>query len=80
MMHVLPEGLKQMDYFLLFKGHSSDKIEKIYKDADVSISLSLFEQMYKYATKEKYSFLYVDTRNDTFRINFNKAFLLPENL
>jgi len=74
--NLTPEALKQCDYFLVFGGNSIDKLEKIVKDADLPIDFDLFLKLYENATKEKYNFLYIDTRDIKFRKNFNKEFKL----
>ena len=71
---IKPECRKQIDVFLLYKGQTEQKLEAIYDDADLSIEYDEFKQLYNDATKEPYSFLYVDTRNDEFRENYNKQF------
>jgi hypothetical protein len=68
---LLPEGRKQIDYFILFRGHPMKKIEEIHRDADISIPLDEFYRVYKFATEEPYSFLYVDSASGEFRRNFN---------
>ena len=68
---LLPEGRKQIDYFILFRGHPMKKIEEIHRDADISIPLDEFYRVYKFATEEPYSFLYVDCASGEFRRNFN---------
>lgn len=75
---IRPEALKQMDIWILFKGQPIKKLEKIYQDADISIPFELFVQIYKNATKKKYSFLYIDTRNDKFRKNFSTMYNIPD--
>lgn len=69
-----PESLKQMDYFLLLRGHSDDKLEQFYKHADLSIEFDMFKKLYKNATEEKFNFLYIDNNNGLFRKNFNKQY------
>lgn len=71
-----PDERKQIDYFLVFKGLPEAKLTEIYKDADLSIPFDDFVTIYKCATKEKYSFLYIDTKNEQFRINFNTEILI----
>lgn len=66
-----PESRKQIDYWILFKGHTEDKLSTIFKDSDIDIEFEKFEELYKTATKEDYNFLYIDTRTDTFRKTFN---------
>eukprot|EP01113_Clastostelium_recurvatum_P021860 TRINITY_DN2595_c0_g1_i6.p1 TRINITY_DN2595_c0_g1~~TRINITY_DN2595_c0_g1_i6.p1 ORF type:complete len:289 (-),score=84.11 TRINITY_DN2595_c0_g1_i6:2864-3730(-) len=63
----------QLDYWILFKGHSADKLREIYERADLSVTYEEFERLYQEATTEepgdKYPFLYVDVRGGTFRRN-----------
>lgn len=75
---LLPEQIKQMDYILLFRGHPIEKLQKIHRDADVSIPFHVFYKLYKYATSIPYGFLYIDTTNEKFRQSFNKEFVLPD--
>jgi hypothetical protein len=48
-----------------------DKLQHIYKMADISISYDLFVKIYHKATEKPYSFLYIDTQKEEFRRNFN---------
>jgi hypothetical protein len=73
-----PSSRKQMDYWLIFKGQPTNKIEAIHRDCDTSLTLENFEKVYKYCTLEKYSFMYVDTTDDIIRRNFNYAIKLIE--
>jgi hypothetical protein len=66
-----PESIKQMDYCILFGGHSDDKLEKFHKDLDLSIELNKFIEIYKEITNEKYNFLYIDVINEKLRKNFD---------
>jgi hypothetical protein len=68
---LMPAARKQLDYCLLFKSFNDDKLEQIHKDMDIGIDFNDFKQLYDYATRERYSFLYVDTRHDLFRRNFD---------
>jgi hypothetical protein len=68
---LVPESIKQLDVFCLFKSFTDDKLFEIWQKTDLSIEFSVFEKLYKDATKEKYSFLYVDTRHDEYRKQFN---------
>ena len=63
---LLPESRKQLDYFILFRGHPKKKVEEIHRDCDASIPLDEFYDMYKFATEEPYSFLYVDCVDGAF--------------
>jgi len=75
---LLPESRKQIDYLLLFGGFSIEKLEVIHKDADLSIDLETFIKIYRYATKDRFHFLYIDCVKQEFRKDFNKQFLIPE--
>jgi hypothetical protein len=66
-----PGSRKQMDYFILFRGHMDKKLEEIYRDANLAIPLEQFIAVYKFATEEPFSFLYVDTTTGQFRRNFD---------
>ncbi len=73
---LLPESRKQIDLFLIFKGFPQDKIALIYKDCDSSIPFETFYHIYKKSTKKPHSFMYIDTRSDEFRCNFDKKFII----
>jgi len=69
---LLPMSRKQQDYWIIMKGMNINKLETIHKDADVSMDFKSFKKVYDYATKKPYSFLYIDTRTDTYRKNFDE--------
>lgn len=74
-----PQSIKQLDYFLCFRSFSRDKLEHIHKLLDLSIALEKFIDIYDYCFRdpnERFSFLYIDTRNQTYRKNFNKNLVL----
>ena len=73
---LLPESRKQMDLFLIFKGFPIKKMQEIYKDCDSGIPFELFLKIYQKATKKPHSFMYIDSRSDQFRRNFNEQFLI----
>jgi len=73
-----PQALKQLSYFLCFRSMTREKLEHIYKMLDLSIDEEKFYDLYDYATKDPYCFLYVDMKNQRFRKNFSKELLLDE--
>lgn len=73
---ILPESRKQLDLWIIFKGFTFEKIKEIYKDCDTGIPLDLFYSIYQKATKKPYSFMYIDTRTDQFRRNFNEEIMI----
>lgn len=76
---LLPESRKQIDVFLIFKGFPEKKLEIIYKDCDSSVPFEIFYRIYKKSTKHPFSFMYIDTRSDKFRCNFDKEFIIKDN-
>lgn len=68
-----PQAIKQLDFCLLFKSFSEEKLRKMHELLDLGINFDHFTQMYKFATEIPYSFLYIDVRNEKFRKNFNTA-------
>ena len=71
-----PESIRQLDYVLLFKGQTEDKIEKIRKECDLSIDQETLIKVYNDATKADYGFLYVDVRNDAYRKCFDHLYTI----
>jgi predicted transcriptional regulator len=66
---------KQLDYLLLFRNFNEDKLKNIYESVDLSIPFEKFKDIYDYATREPYHFLYIDVRNEEFRENFDKRII-----
>ena len=73
---LFPDSRAQQDVWLLFGGHSDDKLEEIYKACNLPITIENFINIYRFATEEPYSFLMIDVRDATFRKNFNEQILL----
>ena len=71
---LLPEQIKQFDVILLFRDLTDKQLEHLFTHASLSVKFSEFLEMYKKATSEPYGFLYVDTREDKFRTNFDRPF------
>lgn len=74
---LLPESLKQFDNLLLFKGLTREKLIKVKDDADLAIDIDKLEAIYRSATERPFSFLYVDTRLEQYRRNFNERYNVP---
>jgi len=77
-MDLPPQALKQLSYFLCFRSMTRDKLEHIHRMLDLAIDMERFFDIYDYATKENYNFLYVDMKNQTFRKNFSKELNFDE--
>ena len=69
--NISPIVRKQIATCLLFRSFSKDKLQMIYEDLDIEISFKIFEELYKFATKDPYSFLTYDVYKQIFRKNFN---------
>lgn len=67
---VAPAAWKQLDYALLFSAMPDDKLEQIHRKICMPIDFPIFQAMYRRATREPHSFLYVDTRKDKYRETF----------
>ena len=67
-----PSARKQLDYALIFKSFSEDKLKDLYKDLDLSLDFENFIKAYHYATTQPYCFLYISTKTDELRKNFNE--------
>lgn len=71
---IAPMCRRQIDVYLIFSGINDEKLIELFRNADLNIEFSYFVQLYKEATKEKYSFFYVDSSSCKFRKNFNLEF------
>lgn len=67
-----PSARKQLDYALIFKSFSEEKLKDLYRDLDLSLDFDDFIKAYHYATLQPYSFLYISTKSDELRKNFNE--------
>ncbi len=76
----LPPGtIAQIDVFICFKNFSVERLAHIWKLLDLSIEFDDFLELYYYATKEPYSFLYVNVRSEQIRKAFNTILTLNKN-
>lgn len=66
----------QIGYWLVFKSNNK-KLPIIHSNADLSIRPEYLEAIYNKAVEQPFSFLYIDTANEEYRINFNKRINLP---
>ena len=69
-----PQSRAQLDYMLVYKGAREDKLEAMWKDADLTVDYPEYKKLYEDATEEPYNFLYVDIRKSELRKNFNTAY------
>ena len=68
------QAFRQCDNLIIFRGLSNnlEKLDQIYRNADLSLPFEEFVKVYRFATLNPFSFLYIDTRNNQYRVNFNK--------
>jgi hypothetical protein len=75
----LPPGARtQIDYWMVFKGLSEERLTTIHTDAHLPMSLEDFFNYYQEATNEPFSFLYIDVANGTLRKRFDQEFLIEK--
>lgn len=67
-----PGARNQFQYVLIFKGIREDVLQLIHQETYINIEFDEFYDIYEYATKQKYNFLYIDLKNMKFRKNFNE--------
>jgi len=72
---LLPGSRSQIDSYILFPGLNDEKLDEIYKYANLSVDEDTFKKLYHNATEEKYNFLYIDTIGN-YRKNFNEQYKL----
>lgn len=67
---------KQLDYALLYRNFNEDKLKNIYESLDLSIPFKKFIDIYIFATRIPFHFLYIDVRNEKFRECFDKEIVV----
>ena len=73
-----PQARRQIDVWLLFNGCKKEKLNTIMRDCDTHLGYNTFENVYKYATADKFNFLYIDCHNSKFRKNFNQGIVVED--
>ena len=71
-----PMARRQIDVWLLFGGLKKNKLEQVVRDCDTRLDYNEFEQVYKFCTSGKYSFMYLDCASDSYRKNFNEQIII----
>jgi hypothetical protein len=66
------DSRSQVNYWLLFKGQSTDKLENIYETIGTNMSFEDFYLLYKKITDQPYTFMYINKVKGEFRKNFNE--------
>jgi hypothetical protein len=71
-----PASRVQIDFWLIFKGFSEERVEQVYPQLDLSdIDFEKFYKIYKDVTSEPHNFLYINRDKNEIRKNFNKQIL-----
>ena len=72
-----PASRMQIDFWMMFKGFSEDRLEQVYPQLDLNdMDFEKFYKIYKDVTKEPHHFLYIDKGQNEMRQNFNQQILL----
>lgn len=66
-----PESIIQMDLAFVFKGLPDEKLEILYKLLDIGMPYELFDTLYKQATSEPYSFMWLNRNDESVRRCFD---------
>ncbi len=77
---IVPQGRKQIDFILIYQGlaKSIPKMKDIYSDLDLTVEFDQFMDLYSFATKERFHFLYINKVESTFRKDFTHEITVPE--
>ena len=68
-----PASRRQFDYWLLFSKLSPKNLNMVRESAGLDLEEDEFVNLYNQATKRPYDFLYIDTRDMTYRCKFDTA-------
>ena len=77
MTDLAPSARRQFDYWLLFAKLSRQNLNVMRVSAGLDLEEDEFVELYSKATAKPYDFLYVDTRDMTYRIKFDTA-IIPQ--
>lgn len=66
------KSIEQLDYILLYGGHSDINILELKKKISFLLPDNDFLDMYHYATNEKYNFMYIDRREGIIKKNYDE--------
>lgn len=69
-----PDMLDQMDNIILFRKMPPERLIHIHECCGMDIKFGKLLKLYKEVTKKKYSFLFIDNKNDEYYDNFNELF------
>ena len=70
--HIKPDSYSQLDYLYLWAGFAEDYVRKVWEHVNSHMDFNEFYTLYREATQEKYSFLNIDIRNQSYRVKFGK--------
>lgn len=73
-----PTALQQLDYLMIYGNIPTERLEHIWRHSGLNITFDKWLSMYHEATKERYSFFYVNRRSKDpdYRINFSRQFIM----
>jgi hypothetical protein len=74
--NLLPQARANIDYCIVFKGMSDDKIKVLHNDLNLSMDFDKFLEIYNEATLKPYSFLWISTADDKLRCGFDKDIII----
>jgi hypothetical protein len=75
---IAPDSRAMIDVWLLFGGHTDEKLKDIWESSDPVVEFDVFKILYNDATSEQYNFLFIDKNTGSYRKNFNQEYVLPK--
>lgn len=72
---IMPGAWRQMDYAMIFGRVPDDKLREIHERLLIPHEYEDFREVYQKATASPHAFLYIDTRKDKMRENFDKKII-----
>lgn len=71
---ITPETSQNIDIWIIFRGLSAEYIKRIYIQGSPKIAYEEFQALYEDATKDPYSFMYFDAKDNKYRKNFDEEY------
>jgi hypothetical protein len=71
-----PDSRAMIDIWLLFGGHSDEKLKEIWESTDPVVDFEIFKKLYEDATSEQFGFLFIDKNTGTYRKKFDQQYIL----
>lgn len=71
-----PQSRMQIDFWILLKNHTEEKLAKIFPDIGCNINFDQFYKIYKDVTSKAFNFLFIDKNTCEIRENFTNEIII----